>query len=557
MYLKRMKIVEGIGECKKIRNVSFKLGLNIIVDDTLDDTGNKNQGNNVGKTTFLKLIDLCLGAKDKKYIWTDNDTGSETTSLKNYINEKKVYVELEIEKESVFFKLKVELFDRGKRYIDGEPYTHTKYLDKLNEIVFNIEKPPSFRQLIGKFVRINQKEDTNTFLKYLHQNTTNAQYKNIYEFLFKLSELEDSEKKLNLYKEIEQIKKDVDKVIKLHKFTNIEDLKERIRIIRSTVLDLEGKVNAMINIKEYEKSQEDILNVKNHLNTINDSIETLLFKRTKIESILLKEKSNSDNIDENTLLEFYKDVEVSLGSINKEFKELVAFNNRIKQNKINYYRNRLEEVNEDLSKKLNSRGEIINENKNIISLINEDNFKEFEIVHKDLIKQSEQLGALSRVQEIYNDLNDKLKKSNDIYKEMNGNSESLDNLSKFNEYLTKYSYEIFGQRLYLTPQKTFPLKLSNVDDGLGTGYRKTITLLLDIAYVSFLNELKLDYPKFFVHDVLETIDEHNLSKVTKFINESGSQFVFAVLNEKIKDYSFINEDDKRLILSKDNKVFKM
>lgn len=283
----------------------------------------------------------------------------------------------------------------------------------------------------------------------------------------------------------------------------------------------------------------------------------MLFKRTKIESILSKEEVKNESIDENILLEFYKDVEASLGNIKKEFNELVVFNNRVKQNKINYYRNRLEKVNFDLSEMLKSRVRIINENKNIISLINEDNFKEFEIIHKELIKQSEQLGSLYNVQEIYNDLNEKLNERNGTYENMNGNSGSLDNLSKFNEYLTKFSNEIFGQRLYLTRENTFPLKLSNVDEGLGTGYRKTITLLLDIAYVSFINELKLNYPRFFVHDVLETMDEHNLSEVTKFINENGSQFVFAILNEKIKDYSFINEKDKILILSKDNKVFKI
>ncbi|PEC81959.1 hypothetical protein [Bacillus cereus] len=555
MYLKSMRIVEGIGDHKEIRNVQFKQGINIIVDDTKDSVN--NQGNNVGKTTFLKLIDICFGAKDKKYIWTDNDTGSETTSLKSYIHEKKVYAELEIFKGKLTYTLKVELFDKGKRYINKEHYPLQKYMEKLNEIIFNIEKPPTFRQLIGKFVRIKQKEDTYTFLKYLHQNTTYAEYKNIYDFLFKLSSQEDSEKKLNLYNEIEQIKKDINQIIKLHKFSNVDDLKERIRIVQNTVQELENKVNNILNLKEYEKNVENVLFIKNEINTINDYIESLLFRKTKIGNILSEENKNSDGIDESILLEFYKDVEYSLGNISKEFDELIEFNNSVRQNKINYYRTRLKKIDGDLSDLKQIRDRIINNNKNVISLINEDNFQEFERVHKELIEQSEQLGVLSKVQEIYNDLNEKLEKKNKIYEEMNVNSDSLDNLSKFNEYLTKYSHEVFEQRLYLTRENSFPLKLSNVDDGLGTGYRKTITLLLDIAYVSFINDLKLDYPKFFVHDVLETVDKHNLSKIVDFINENGSQFIFAILNEKIKDYSFINEEDKRLRLSKDNKLFKI
>lgn len=555
MYLQRMRIAEGIGSNKEIRNVSFKKGLNIIVDDTESVTN--GQGNNVGKTTFLKLIDICLGAKDKKYIWTDNDTGSETTSLKDYINEKKVYAELEILTRGKIYTLKVELFSNGKKYINEQHYNQTKYLEKLNEIIFEIEKPPTFRQLIGKFVRIKQTEDTNTFLKYLHQTTTNAEYKNIYDFLFLLSPQEESGRKLNLYNEIEQIRKDINQIIKLHKFSNVDDLKERIRIVENTVQELENKVNSMINIKEYEKKQENISNIKNQINTLNDSIEKLLFKRTKIEDILKAEENNTDNIDKSILLEFYKDVERSLGVITKEFDELVEFNNNVKQNKINYYRNRLQKINSDLSKMLKLRVSIINENKSIISLINEDNFREFEKVHKELIEQSEQLGVLLKVQEIYNDLTEKLDEKIDDYEKINVTSESLDNLSKFNEYLTKYSNEIFGQRLYLTRENPFPLKLSNVDEGLGTGYRKTITLLLDIAFVSFIDEMNLEYPKFFVHDVLETVDEHNLNKIVDIINRNGSQFIFAILNEKIKDYSFIHEEDKVLRLSKDNKLFKV
>ncbi|MEI3610192.1 hypothetical protein [Pseudogracilibacillus sp. SO10305] len=553
MYLKRMKIFESIGEKKEIRNIQFKPGLNIVVDDS--PSSDTSQGNNVGKTTFLKLIDICLGARDKKYIWTDNDTGSETTTLKNYIHDSKINAELEIRNERTVYSLRVELFNNGRRYINNEPYSYDNYVEKLNEIIFNIEKPPSFRQLIGKFIRIKQKEDTNTFLKYLHQNTTNAEYKNIYEFLFKLTSLEDSERKLELYNEIEQIKKDIDQLIKLHNFSNIDDLSERIRIVQKSVRELEVKFKTLINAEEYEQNIDVITNVKAEINTINDSIESLLFKKTKIERILSNEEERHGDFDESILLDFYKDIQRSLGEVTKEFDDLIKFNNSIRQNKINYYYKRIRILNSDLEEMFRIRASIIKNNKNLISIIDESNFKEFESVHKELIEQSQQLGVMSKVQEIYNDLNKQLDKKNEEYDGMSKKDDSSNNLSRFNEYLTTFSNEVFGQRLYLTKQDTFPLKLSNVDEGLGTGYRKTITLLLDIAYVSFIQELELDYPKFFIHDVLETVDEHNLNKIVKFINENGSQFVFAILNEKIKDYSFISEEDKVLRLSKNNKLF--
>ena len=156
MYLEAMKINEGTGEYKEIRYVLFKKGLNAVVDDTMTGGETDGKGNNVGKTTFLKLIDICLGAKDKKYIWTDYDTGSETTALKHYISAKKVFAELDIKNQrGDIYSLRVDLYDRGKRYINGKPFSYDDYVDELNRIVFDVKTPtPTFRQLIGKFGRM-------------------------------------------------------------------------------------------------------------------------------------------------------------------------------------------------------------------------------------------------------------------------------------------------------------------------------------------------------------------------------------------------------------------
>lgn len=68
MYLKRLKIETPK---KMIRDMEFHSGLNLIIDDT-KDLSIKSTGNNVGKTTVLKLIDYCLGA-DSKIVYTDTE----------------------------------------------------------------------------------------------------------------------------------------------------------------------------------------------------------------------------------------------------------------------------------------------------------------------------------------------------------------------------------------------------------------------------------------------------------------------------------------------------
>nr|WP_307924987.1 hypothetical protein [Mycoplasmopsis bovis] len=64
MYLKSLKISKGD---EVIRYLEFKKGLNLIVDSKLNSDLTKT-GNNIGKTTVLKLINFCWGRTPRKYI---------------------------------------------------------------------------------------------------------------------------------------------------------------------------------------------------------------------------------------------------------------------------------------------------------------------------------------------------------------------------------------------------------------------------------------------------------------------------------------------------------
>ena len=92
MYLKKLTIKTPK---EIIREMDFKAGLNLIIDDT-DDVSSKTTGNNVGKTTVLKLIDFCLGA-DAKIIYTDTENRKDIyKEVKDYLTEKQVIIELNI-----------------------------------------------------------------------------------------------------------------------------------------------------------------------------------------------------------------------------------------------------------------------------------------------------------------------------------------------------------------------------------------------------------------------------------------------------------------------------
>ena len=70
MLLKTLKIINTI-DMSIIRTVHFKNGVNFIIDKS-----DSSQHNKVGKTTFLRLINILLGAKDKKNVYIDPETNS-------------------------------------------------------------------------------------------------------------------------------------------------------------------------------------------------------------------------------------------------------------------------------------------------------------------------------------------------------------------------------------------------------------------------------------------------------------------------------------------------
>lgn len=76
---------------KVIREIEFHKGLNLIIDESEHQV----TGNNVGKTTVLKLIDFCLGA-DARNIYVDTESRKTNEIVKNFLVDNKVLVTLEL-----------------------------------------------------------------------------------------------------------------------------------------------------------------------------------------------------------------------------------------------------------------------------------------------------------------------------------------------------------------------------------------------------------------------------------------------------------------------------
>ena len=93
MYLKSLQISS---QNEIIRDIKFHNGLNLIVDNTPVKPNKIQTGNNVGKTTVLKLVDVCFGANPKIVYQDTEDKNKEYITVHNYLKKNNISVSLEL-----------------------------------------------------------------------------------------------------------------------------------------------------------------------------------------------------------------------------------------------------------------------------------------------------------------------------------------------------------------------------------------------------------------------------------------------------------------------------
>lgn len=560
MFIKRLIIKETIPAEKIIREIPFAKGMNFIVDAGKD----QEKGNSVGKTTILKLIDICLGAKHRKFVYYDDETKQTNEKLKNYIIGNKINVELMIadsfdEENSTEYILSVDLYPRGKRYINGAEKNQNDYWQQLNVILFsNIANSPTFRQLINMFVRIDQRADNNKFLKFLDR-TNDATYENIYSYLFELQDQEVSNYILDLRKEIAEKNKEIKNFMSISNFKSIDSINQKISLLEATIDELNDQMGTLVNSRKFKENEEKISEIKIEYANYKDRIDELLFKRKRITEILTDAEQEINNgIDKEVLRNLYNSTQEALGKLHKEFEDLVKFNDELVHNKIRYFNSQLEKLDEKIVFLKESKKQLFDKHKNIIMLIEENKIDQYTLLQNKLAEYNEELGSNKSIRSTYNILENRVAELlKDLDKIEGGADVKEDALTVFNKYFSQYSEKTNGEpfMLYKTGEG-FPFGIDHVKKGLSTGTRKSIITAFDLAYQQLAKDLEKKVPNFIVHDVIETIDKVALNAIINIVNSIECQYIVAVLKEKIQGNELLKSSNIIVTLSENDRPFK-
>ena len=570
MFLRELLITTGQGV--EIRKVVFKNGVNIILGK--QDQNNNGSTNNLGKTTLLRCIDFCLGAGSLEEIYADKEfKQAANEEVKSFLTEVEPIFILKISssfdsKDFIVIKREVDLnlkTDRIKNFINDEEISNTVFRNiKLKEIFFGSdEEKPTFRQLIGKFIRKNE-ISINKIIRYANANTSDSEYEKIYFFLMGL----DSPGLLTDKKSLEKDLKDNKTKLKilLKDNSEISALEQRLYVIDKQLDKLKRLRDEFKIDTEHKKEEESLNKIQLSLQKIESEIASLELKK-KIDLERQTELEDEQvSIDSVSLKYLYDEANYFNDSLPRTFDDLVKFHNIMIKNQMDYLTSSVEKYTSLIEEKEKIRLGYINEYNEHLSILGKSgSLAEYNKLNEEISQKSIKYGEINSIIETlrsYTNIVEGYQKKLDAVNErINSLLPDLDkNLNIFNKYFSEYASKLSGNQdktytlFYNKDKDIYKFSIDGIGSNSGSGFKQAFIIAFDLAYISFTNELGLIRPHFATQDKVEVIDKTNLETLFSIANNINGQLIIPIIWDKFGNDSEIDENCI-LNLSSTNKFF--
>ncbi|MBA5248558.1 MAG: DUF2326 domain-containing protein, partial [Gammaproteobacteria bacterium] len=405
MFIKSLTIRKNGKTGDIVREITFRKGVNLIIDNT-NTSDNSETGNNVGKTTVLRLIDFCLGGKKEK-IYQDPEfkgRNEERNKIKKFLEEKQVYVELVLIKnldnenaEKIIIGR--NFLNRSKRIqeIDNQQIIDKDFSKKLAELMlgFRLEKP-SFRQVICRNVRHSPQALSHT-VKPLNSNTSSAEYEAIY--LYWLGISSDSNK-IELTTKLSN-EKTYYQQIEFSQGDNFNTVVQKINTYDRQIKQL-NQQKERFNLNENYTQDLDRLNqTKQAINGLKTQIVSLAMKKNLILESQVELDKASPNIEKNKVELIYSEAKKLLPDLQKRFEDILSFHNSMISEKKKFIGQELPQLDTDSEECEKQKNKLLEEEKVLSEKLQKTGaLEELEKLIEQLTKQHEGKGRLEKIKEL-------------------------------------------------------------------------------------------------------------------------------------------------------------
>lgn len=566
MFLKSLLIENGK---TIIRNISFKKGLNLIIDETKSDN-NKETGNSIGKTTVIRLIDFCLdgdgtniykdpefknnNAKIEMFLKGDDNDVTITLTLKENLDDPK--------SREITIKRNFKARTKKIQQINNTSYSNTDFEAQLKKQIFGYtELKPTFKQIISKNIRDEKNRLTNTVLV-LDAYTKKEEYEALYLFWLGIG-VPDLGKKQEL---LDKIKIEERIQGRLTEGTSLSEIEQKLIILKRDIKDLETKKKLAKDNANYDVDFSKINNVKAEINRMTTLVSTLELRRDLIQESRSELEEEKVEINVAQVKTIYEEAKALIPNLQKTFADTLKFHNDMVAQKLKYITKELPNIETEINAKNTKLKELLQEEdaltEKLTKVITSENLDQIIV---DLNKLYEQKGSLEEQDKQW-------KKSNEALTSLNEDLATINNLindkdpiikeriAKFNEYFSKLSQDLYGEQFLLSDarnDKGYGLNISTVSGNPGTGKKKGQIAAFDLAYIQFAEFFDIKCLHFIIHDQVENIDDNQLSTILlSIINKVNCQYILPVLRDKLPQQ--VDPDMHKIIsLSQSDKLFKI
>lgn len=567
MYLSKLTISSP---GKVIRDIEFHKGLNLIVDETPENT--TGTGNNVGKTTVLRLIDYCLGG-DVDGIYRNPEDKHESYALvKDFLIGNNVIVTLILvdDLDTPSKKVVIERdFKTGRSSlirINGKDVTRKDFVAELESAIFPEVKTetPSFRQIIAHNIRIDNLRLENT-LKTLTMGK-NEEYEALYLFMFGCPN-DSAARKTQLAQELDTEKK---YKRRMERNRSKNEYKAALSVIES---DIEKLVERKDNLNINENLQLDInsLNaLRAQINKVTSRTSLLSLRRELINETV--ESFDKQNFGEDVVqLEMiYKQASAYVPKMQRTFKELVDFHNTMLENKKAFVAQELPSIQEEIES-LSVELERLKEKETVMAekVLKSDTYEELEVIIVQLSELSRRKGEfesyicqIESAEKAIKEKCEEMKKIDDGLFTADFAQRLETQRDKFNKIFSEVSHEIYDEQYIISyevdTQKGKQLYKFHITDvaNFSSGKKQGEISCFDIAYTVFADQEGIPCLHFILNDKKELVHGNQLNKFAEAVNKYNVQFVCSMLYDKLPPV--LRKDEHVVVrLSQDSKLFRI
>jgi len=563
MFLKRL-IIQG--KDGVIRNIAFHKGINLIVDETPEHYLPQQTGNNVGKTTVLRLVDYCFGG-DGTNIYKDPEFPAQpNTTIEKFLKEKEVVVSVELvddlDNTTSAVTVRRNFLSRNRKIqeINGELITNDAEFDrKLKQTIIDsqVEKP-TFRQILSKNIR-DEKNKMSNIVMVLNPYTKKEEYEALYLFWLGIDTKEHNEKE-SLSKEKT---KEVNFQKRLRKEGELSQIGQGLSIINAKIEALNVRKQTFNTNNSFQDDIDQLNQIKYDLNRLSLNLSSMEMRK----ELILESKHDLENeytqINTSHIKALYEKAGALIPKIQKTFEETVKFHNDLVSEKLNYILkelpglqknivtvktqiSRLNRLEIDLSDKLQKAGFT----------------EELETIITELNNYFEKKGKLEEQKRLWDksieNLNQITERLDDINKGITSNDRLIQNrITSFNKFFSEISNELYGELYILSStvsEKGYELIVTNIEGNPSTGKKKGQIAAFDFAYIQFADDSDINCLHFVMHDQLESVHDNQLNTLVSIASQINGQYIVPILRDKIPVGIDI-EQYEVLSLSQEDKLF--